>query len=377
MFFFLLRSFAMRSQRRGFTLIELLVVIAIIAVLVGLLLPAIQKVREAAARASCQNNLKQIGLATMSFESANAMLPPGTGTLPAAGGSPTSTVVLILPYIEGANLYNLFNLALDVNSNAANAAARDQQVKSYLCPSENSQQFEIDPGTGLVAVGRCSYAGNCGTTADSNSSDPLHVGLFNYQYGAKAADGSIPVKTKVKITDIVDGASNTAMWSERTLSQASNSAGGSKNNYDWTMIYLLPNSPADSGWSVLTPMFGPTIAEPNADPRFGLPASTYHCNAYDYGPTNIIRYRGLEYYRGLPEMNQYTHTVPPNYKGYDCGDDSSYTMAHIAARSYHNGGVNVCFADGSIHFISDGIAFTTWQALGTSRAGDLPDPSQY
>src|SRR5580704_12288531 len=112
-------------KRKGFTLIELLVVIAIIAVLVGLLLPAVQKVREAAARMSCSNNLKQIGLASMNYESTYSCLPPGSGPVPTAGGSSASTVVLILPFIEGGNLYNLFNLAVDTNSSAANAAARD------------------------------------------------------------------------------------------------------------------------------------------------------------------------------------------------------------------------------------------------------------
>jgi prepilin-type N-terminal cleavage/methylation domain-containing protein/prepilin-type processing-associated H-X9-DG protein len=359
-------------NRKAFTLIELLVVIAIIAVLVGLLLPAVQKVREAAARMSCQNNLKQIGLASMNYESTYGIMPPGTGTLPATGGSPPSTVTLLLPYMEGGNLYNLFNFTVDVNSNVLNAPARDQQVKSYLCPSESSSQMINDNTGNGIPCGRCSYAGNCGTTADSNSTDGLHVGIFNYQYGASTPAGR-PVRTKLTITAISDGTSNTAMWSERTLSQASNSAGGPKNSYDPTMIYLLPST--DPGWNIYTPMYGPTFTETNAGAL--IQGDTYHCNAYDYGPTNIIRYRGLQYYRGLPEMNQYTHTVPPNYHGYDCGDDSSFTMAHIAARSYHTGGVNVCFADGSVHFISSGIAFPTWQAIGTRSAGDIPDATQF
>jgi prepilin-type processing-associated H-X9-DG protein len=139
------------------------------------------------------------------------------------------------------------------------------------------------------------------------------------------------------------------------------------------MVYLLPST--DAGWSALTPMTGPLFNETN--PAALIQGMTYRCNSWDYGPTNIIRYRGLEYYRGLPEMNQYTHTVPPNYNGYDCGDDSSFTMAHIAARSYHTGGVNVCFADGSVHFISDSITFSTWQALGTRAAGDVVDATQF
>jgi prepilin-type N-terminal cleavage/methylation domain-containing protein/prepilin-type processing-associated H-X9-DG protein len=368
-------------KRKGFTLIELLVVIAIIAVLVGLLLPAVQKVREAAARMSCSNNLKQIGLASMNYESTYGILPPGSGTLAAGAGSAPSTVTLILPYIEGGNLYNLFNFAADVNNSAANAAARDQQIKSYLCPSEASQNFEIDPGGSGLPVGRCNYAGCVGITADANSANGQLIGIFNYQYNPAVTGQPTLVRSKVLITGITDGTSNTAMWSERTLSTASNSDGGADNNYDHTMIYLLPGgvppagTGADAGYTYTSIQVGPQFNETN--PAAWIVGNTWRCNSWDYGPTSIIRYRGLEYYRALPEMNQYTHTLPPNYIGYDCGDDSSFTTAHIAARSYHTGGVNVCFADGSVHFISNNITFSTWQALGTRSAGDIPDATQY
>jgi prepilin-type processing-associated H-X9-DG protein len=138
-------------------------------------------------------------------------------------------------------------------------------------------------------------------------------------------------------------------------------------------VYLLPLS--DPGYSIYTPATGPLFNETN--PSALIQGMTWRCNSWDYGPTNAITYRGLEYYRGLPAVSgNYTHTVPPNYLGYDCGDDTTFNTAHIAARSYHSGGVNVCFADGSVHFISNTIPFPVWQALGTRAGGEVVDGSQ-
>jgi prepilin-type N-terminal cleavage/methylation domain-containing protein/prepilin-type processing-associated H-X9-DG protein len=358
-------------RRSGFTLIELLVVIAIIAILIALLVPAVQKVRAAAARTQCTNNLKQIGLGCHNYASAFKNLPPGSGDLVVGASSAPSILVLLLPYLEQGNLYSQFNLSVDINSNAADGAARDQNVAVFICPADPSTQTLLDPGGSGQATGRTNYLGNFGTTADQHSTDSTRVGIFNFTYGAANAAGFLPASRGVTLVTITDGTSNTAMFSETKRSTASNSNGGGLNNYDPTMIYLLPST--DAGWSVTTPMTGPLFNETNAGAL--IQGNTYRCNSWDYGPTNIIRYRGLEYYRALPEMNQYTHTVPPNYFGYDCGDDSSFSMAHIAARSYHDGGVNVCFADGSVHFIANSIAFPTWQAIGTRMNGEVVDGS--
>src|SRR5215468_400481 len=122
------------ARRLGFTLIELLVVIAIIATLIGLLLPAVQKVREAAARTKCQNNLKQIGIALHSYHSANESLPPPSTTTP----SVASLHVLLLPYVEQQAAYQSFNLTKSVVTDPTSYAGRIVQVPIYLCPSDPS-----------------------------------------------------------------------------------------------------------------------------------------------------------------------------------------------------------------------------------------------
>jgi prepilin-type N-terminal cleavage/methylation domain-containing protein/prepilin-type processing-associated H-X9-DG protein len=357
----------MVRRRTAFTLIELLVVIAIIAILIGLLVPAVQKVREAAARAQCQNNLKQMGLAAHNYESTFKKLPPGLASDTAGKnyGSQGSLLTIILAYLEQANVYNLFDWTQDVNSSNSNDAARRQQVVEFLCPSDGASGG-INYGTGVY--GQNNYMGCIGTTAlFEGTIDLTHAGIFNVGIPVKGI-----VTTKVRITDITDGTSNTAMFSETKRSTVN---GGnwpvSGDDYNPTNTYLLPD--ADPGWSNFTPMTGPLFNETN--PGALIVGSTYRCNSWDYGPTSRISYRGWQYYRGIVEMQNYTHTVTPNYKGYDCGN-YSITGAHIAARSYHTGGVNVCFADGSVHFISDGITFATWQALGTRSAGDLMDSSQ-
>jgi prepilin-type N-terminal cleavage/methylation domain-containing protein/prepilin-type processing-associated H-X9-DG protein len=379
----------MRLQRRGFTLIELLVVIAIIAILIGLLLPAVQKVRESAARLQCQNNLKQIGLACHNYESTNNHLPPGGGP-GNGGGSQASIAAIILPYLEQGNVYNLFNLAYDVNNDPHNQAARNQEIKTYLCPSD----YQIGHLTANGGKdGRLNYYGNIGTTANlvTKPQDAGHWGIFNRTYSAYS--GYYPAAgataTSIRITDVTDGTSNTALFSETTRSTTDGGCGHNdvtkytpRDYYNPTIIYLIPDN--DPGWSPYTPTPPGAPMTPEPGYAYGSYTSSPHnylfppgpqppCNSWDYTFTSDIRYRGCQYYRDIPEMETYTHTVPPNYRGYDCGN-YSITGAHIAARSYHMNGVNVVYCDGSVHFVTNGISFPTWQALGTRSGGDILGP---
>jgi prepilin-type N-terminal cleavage/methylation domain-containing protein/prepilin-type processing-associated H-X9-DG protein len=337
----------MRIRRRAFTLIELLVVIAIIAVLIGLLLPAVQKVREAANRIKCANNLKQVALAALNYESTYQRLPPGVGNPPKNGGDPPSIQAEILPYVEQANKYNQFNFDWGTNDDSHNLAAMIQDVPIYLCPSDISDKTLTRQGKDL---GRSNYFGNVGTTSNfANGNDIAHVGVFNVTLDSKTSQ----VKNTVHMTDVTDGTSNTAMFAEVRRSNA-----GQTRPLDWydkDIVYWINPAVWDD---------------------YKINAKV--CDNWDDDDNwNGIFYRGLEYYRPISATSVYTHTVPPNYKGWDCEKNNAIYNAHIAARSFHSGGVNVAFVDGSVHFIRDTIAFPVWQALGTRSGGETVDSSQY
>lgn len=373
-------------RRSGFTLIELLVVIAIIAILIGLLLPAVQKVREAAARAKCQNNLKQMVLAAHNYESTNGTLPPqfGTAKVVQANGSSivgindASPQATMLPYVEQASKYNQFNfnymtwndgalhdLKFQPVTNASsspgvNLAAREQDIAIYLCPSDPSAATRgADatvsgyPNSTAPPEGRLNYFGCMGTTA---------VGLFGYPaapvntvgvFGLSGAPSTVNLVKGLAFTGIPDGTSNTAIFAE--VMRATSWPVGARN---FTTI------PA-----------GSSVTAGNDYDGTKIPACA--AGGLDYNGSQI-GYAGLQFERALQGTTFYTHTLPPNWnrntgnsttQQYNCTDPAAEHI-HMAASSYHNGGVNVGMADGSVSFVVDSITFSIWQAMGTVAGGE-------
>src|SRR5262249_28171125 len=211
-----MRSFLSPHRRLGFTLIELLVVIAIIAVLIGLLVPAVQKVRDAAARAQCQNNLKQLGLASHAFHDANRFLVPawiGDNSRDPDGWA--TWAVLLLPFLEQDSVYKLWALRYPASKQVA--AAYQQQLPVYHCPSRPDFVLSVNDfvpaGGGLGDYGAC-----FGTAADFDKSNGAII-PYNPPRSTDASGFPIYLRWRgqLKLTSIQDGTSNTLMFGEKHI----------------------------------------------------------------------------------------------------------------------------------------------------------------
>lgn len=313
------------ERRRGFTLIELLVVIAIIAVLISLLLPAVQQAREAARRTQCKNNMKQLGLALQNYHDVHSIFPPSYLIQPGENvimGPPSDAgdagpgwagLALLLPQIEQANLYN----AIDFNVpcwSTSNVSTVQRTIPMYLCPSatNGSNVYKVvdDGGAVLATFARSNYVANAGRIdvwdlADADLSPE--------------ADGPLYRNSATRIRDVSDGLTNTVFFGEQTPYHS-----------DSTWVGVVPGSV-----TCPSPMFA----------YAGCDGAAPQVNVHS-GP-------------GINEFPPIIH--PPNSNfGYV---DEMY--------SQHDSGGNVLLGDGSVRFASKFMDGVTWSRLATRASGEV------
>jgi prepilin-type N-terminal cleavage/methylation domain-containing protein/prepilin-type processing-associated H-X9-DG protein len=343
----------LRHLGRGFTLIELLVVIAIIAVLVGLLLPAVQAAREAARRTVCANNFRQIGIALHHYHEAIGSLPPGYDRH--GDWNEWSASTMLLPYLEQGPLFHAINFAFAKGAGDPNlflnTTALFVTIPVFLCPSDSDRLTNPE--------GHNNYCGNWGTRPLRYSTSP--DGTFG---GDPYLDSPV-----LGFRDISDGLSQTAAYSERVMGLGN---GGVLNT---TMAWdaLRPSAMTFNLAATSDVASGPTL--------YFAACQALNPTTATIGPFGVP---GGFWHLILNGNVCYTHIMPPNarscaypYRNALAEDDYHHPMGALTATSRHPGAVNVLFCDGSTRRISETITVPVWWALGTRAGGEVISSGDY
>jgi prepilin-type N-terminal cleavage/methylation domain-containing protein/prepilin-type processing-associated H-X9-DG protein len=362
------------KERRGFTLIELLVVIAIIAVLIALLLPAVQAAREAARRAQCTNNLKQLGLAMANYLSSNDGTLPmlfndnyglaSDGPLNGFDAQNWSQHARLLPYMEQQPAFNAANFAVGArwgpgsvsNDPAAggtysviNGTVLGLQVSSFLCPSDPNIGRA---GNSQIIVGQLTPVNTATGSYPSNLG--LHRGYNNWRtngpnYILSDWDGAF-MGTTTNLQTFTDGTSNTAIFSEWIKGTGIDPT-VSKDGLG--IVYTKTGDPGD-------------FVNPPYPPFYLLDQKA--AKACDSSTTRNWSWKGEWVYYG--KTFHYTHSQTPNRRSCTQGDFGRVGDM-ISAASFHPGGVNVLFMDGSTRFIKSTVNIQAWYAIATPNGGEI------
>ncbi len=323
----------MRMRKRGFTLIELLVVIAIIAVLISLLLPAVQSAREAARRAQCINNLKQIGIAMHNYHDVNSQLPPG-----AKFDDFGTWYHFILPYMEGTNLFHSYNFngcpgcSPSMRTDGPeNTTVSYTWVSAFQCPSDEQAYNPTNIAKGNYAV---NYGNTYGFASQQATFDtpsvPFLGAPFSYITAGIGSFMTFAATGTFGFAAITDGLSNTMLAGEVLQGKGS------------------------------SVQFGTTFPDDRGNIQLGF-ASGFSAYLAPNSP--------------LPDSTSYYGCLYPYQNNPPC--TPGFFAYYFGARSRHPGGVNVGLLDGSVRFIKNTIALNIWSALSSSQGGEIVSADQY
>jgi prepilin-type N-terminal cleavage/methylation domain-containing protein len=358
-------SQALRKGRSAFTLIELLVVIAIIAILIGLLLPAVQKVREAAQRAKCSNNVKQLALACHNYHDANGVLPPFSAAI--GGTVAGSSHFFILPFVEQGSLYQ------QANNNSFNV--RTGVVQLFTCP--------MDPTTanGVFTSDAINYAGN-GRSVGSTSVNGVPYGAASYAINAQVATGLVQngafVRGSTSLAGIPDGTSNTVLFAERMAwctggNIVVNGISLGAGSVTWSIWsrgpkFTAPGTYLDSQWADgADPAATPPATNTNGPDGY----SWWDNPAFDsplYDPTHVGP-------RSDPNFRQNWNGGVVNPGGIQ-GNPLPLSCDYRILQCLHGNVMIAGLADGSVRAVQSSISANTWQIVCNPSDG-LVTPSDW